>query len=254
MELATRCRRFRMTIAAAPIPAALSAIATVAYSEPFPGSYEFYLHAGDVTCNFSAPQCYSVQAAELYFVLHPEACTDVVAEVFVDDTYVGSTGMLDGCESSPHYDITSFLSDGSAQVSLRNPRCSPGYGCCGAADSSVATWAGYVYLQGTMTPTGVEGSNLEPSGNRLEIHPNPPAGVLWYSITLASPSRVTVELFDAAGRRVGTLLDRALADGRHSYSFAPSRPADRPVPAGVYLLRMRAGEYQETQKVVIVDK
>lgn len=247
-----RSRLPQTPVAIAIVLGLLFATPAVADTEAFPGSCWFYLHSGDFDCDFIVPGCYSVQSAMLYFLLHPDACTNVVADVFVDSTYLGSTGMLNACQESPHYDVTTFLADGSARVSLRNPRCAPGYGCCGASDSTVVTWGGYVYLLGNMTTVSVRDYDQMDITSRLDVYPNPLAGTVSYTITIEHPCRVRLELFDAAGRLVEALLDRDLAAGHHLYSWQTAGSSRRHIPAGMYVLRLRAGDHGETKKLAIL--
>lgn len=60
-------------------------------------------------------------------------------------------------------------------------------------------------------------------------------------------SRVEVEVFDVQGHRVRTLAARAFAPGRHSLALAT---AD--LGAGVYFVRMQAGPFTATRRVMVL--
>ncbi|NQU26780.1 MAG: S8 family serine peptidase, partial [Candidatus Marinimicrobia bacterium] len=82
--------------------------------------------------------------------------------------------------------------------------------------------------------------------------PNPFNPDTRFEIQLPENSRVSVSIFDVTGRRVAELLNEDLAAGIHklhwngremNYGFAPS---------GVYFLKVVAGGYSHTQKMVLV--
>jgi hypothetical protein len=63
---------------------------------------------------------------------------------------------------------------------------------------------------------------------------------------LAAPARVTLDAFDAAGRRVARLADGTFGAGRHRARWEAAGLAP-----GVYHVRLRAGGEQRTQRVVL---
>ncbi len=86
--------------------------------------------------------------------------------------------------------------------------------------------------------------------------PNPAAGGRTTAFALAVPadaaagSRVRLELYSVAGRRVRTLLDRPAAPGPLSVGWDGADDAGRPVPPGVYLARASLAGRHVDRKVV----
>lgn len=78
-------------------------------------------------------------------------------------------------------------------------------------------------------------------------YPNPFNPVTSFSYTVASNSPVSLKVFDMAGREVATVLSGEQKAG--IYKAAVSL-AGR--PSGVYLLRMAAGDFAATRKLVLV--
>ncbi|MCI0451191.1 MAG: S8 family serine peptidase, partial [Candidatus Latescibacteria bacterium] len=78
-------------------------------------------------------------------------------------------------------------------------------------------------------------------------YPNPFNPRTTISFTLASESDVVLEVFDAAGRRVATLLDESKGIGRHTVDFDASR-----LSSGVYFYRLRAGDFVQQRKMVLL--
>ena len=77
--------------------------------------------------------------------------------------------------------------------------------------------------------------------------PNPFRAATTVSFQLSEAGEVEVAVFDVLGRRVRTLADSFLSAGTHRVSFEASG-----LPAGLYVVRLRAGGAVETQRVVRV--
>jgi flagellar hook assembly protein FlgD len=69
---------------------------------------------------------------------------------------------------------------------------------------------------------------------------------------LAAAGRVRLSIYDAAGRHVRTLVDRAEAAGEHSIVFDGRDGAGSPLASGVYFYRLNAGEVARTRKMVLL--
>jgi len=83
---------------------------------------------------------------------------------------------------------------------------------------------------------------------RLENLPNPFQARTRISFAISAEARVTLEVFDMAGRLVATLLRDELATaGSHQLTF--HHPA---LPRGLYLSRLRVGHDTITRKMVVL--
>jgi hypothetical protein len=78
-------------------------------------------------------------------------------------------------------------------------------------------------------------------------YPNPfnPSTQITFAIPKAS--RVTLAIVDALGRVRAVLVDGEKSTGRYSVSWNASN-----LPSGIYFLRLQAGDYTETKKMVLV--
>jgi len=83
--------------------------------------------------------------------------------------------------------------------------------------------------------------------------PNPlkPGAVV--AIDLAVPARVTLDLYDVAGRRVRRLQDGTLSAGPHRLEWNGQDQSGRALPRGVYILRLTWAGSTSTRKVVVLD-
>ena len=78
--------------------------------------------------------------------------------------------------------------------------------------------------------------------------PSPTRGRTTLGFALPERSDVRLDVFDALGRRVGTLLDGPLGAGHHDVAWTPADD----LASGVYVVRLRAGGRTATQTVVVV--
>ena len=91
-----------------------------------------------------------------------------------------------------------------------------------------------------------------PSGFGLSpAYPNPfnPATTIEFEIP--SQARAQVAVADVRGRLVRVLEDREFPAGRHRISWDATDGSDRPVPAGVYVVRLEAGGAIFARKILL---
>jgi hypothetical protein len=79
--------------------------------------------------------------------------------------------------------------------------------------------------------------------------PNPFHSHVNFSFTLPKADHVTVQVFSADGRRIGTLIDSDLEAGPHSVTWNVGKQ----VPNGMYFYKVLAGGAQSTGKVIHID-
>jgi hypothetical protein len=97
----------------------------------------------------------------------------------------------------------------------------------------------------------VTGVNNEQSNHSamelLQSYPNPfnPTTTIRYQLT--SLAHVTLSVFDLLGREVATLVDDMEEPGEKRATFDGSALA-----SGVYFYRLRAGDFVQTRKLVLV--
>ncbi|MDI6739769.1 MAG: Ig-like domain-containing protein [Candidatus Edwardsbacteria bacterium] len=92
-----------------------------------------------------------------------------------------------------------------------------------------------------------------PSVTLLEQNrPNPFAGGTSINYQLATPGRLNLVIYNAAGQRVRTLADRVQAAGRYILRWDGRDDVGRTVSAGVYFYRLIAPGATQTRKLAIV--
>jgi len=93
-------------------------------------------------------------------------------------------------------------------------------------------------------PSGPEAAMIaepNPMNNRTRLRWNIPAA-----------GNVRLDVFDASGARVATLLSRELAAGPHSVVWNGEDETGRPMPTGNYFARLRTGGGQGTIKLTLI--
>lgn len=94
-----------------------------------------------------------------------------------------------------------------------------------------------------------------PRETRLQnSYPNPFARATRIGFQIAGEAggatRARLEVFDLTGRRVATLVDRALAPGAYQAAWDGRGEDQQPVANGVYFARLTAGDYSKTIRIV----
>ncbi len=90
----------------------------------------------------------------------------------------------------------------------------------------------------------------KPIADEFTLHPaypNPFNAETRVAFELPQTAQVTAKLYNVQGREVATLADRVYDAGTHELNFSGSNFA-----TGVYLLRLSAGQYSATQKLVLL--
>ncbi len=113
-------------------------------------------------------------------------------------------------------------------------------------------------MTGTITVeslTSVEDDNAGATPKSFDVsqnYPNPFNPVTNIPYSLSSRTRVTIEVFNVAGQRVSTLLDREQSAGQHMVTWDGTNTNGGQVPSGVYMYRIATDLGSETRKMVLI--
>jgi hypothetical protein len=83
--------------------------------------------------------------------------------------------------------------------------------------------------------------------------PNPFGGTTSLRFSLPSAGHVGLAIYDVAGRRVASLVDRRLEAGTHSVDWDGRDASGARVASGVYLIRLKAGSQTVSREMVRVQ-
>ena len=178
-------------------------------------------------------------------------------------SYSGENNWIDHLEAAP-----------GAQNLLENQ--SPEYYCAVAYDN---TEAGYRTVGASLELGGLEGQGEHSLGNFIKAllnffgvltgveetaggpayrfflappYPNPVRSRARIAFALPKAGAVELAVYDAAGRRVRTLVRGTLPAGHHEVTWNGRDDAGRSVAAGVYFVRLRQQDHRSTRKLLLV--
>ncbi len=82
---------------------------------------------------------------------------------------------------------------------------------------------------------------------------NPAHPPVTFRYDLGQPTRVSPEVFDVRGRRVRVLDDGERVAGAHSVAWDGTDGAGMRAGEGLYFFRLRAGRFEMTRRVMLVN-
>jgi hypothetical protein len=124
-----------------------------------------------------------------------------------------------------------------------------------AANGNGANTGDFIYTTRDSVDLGpvAVASPERPLATRLLLaQPNPAHGRATLRFDLARPGPVSLALYDPSGRRVRSLANQWLDPGQHAYPWDGSDDGGRPVPAGVYFVRLAAPGATSIDRIVLL--
>lgn len=106
----------------------------------------------------------------------------------------------------------------------------------------------YIVIFRTQAPTSLEDDNINNYSYSLsQNYPNPFNPTTKISYSIKERGLVTIKLFDVLGNEVITLVNELKEAGRYEVELNASN-----LSSGVYLYTLKAGNYHQTKKMVVV--
>ncbi|MFC1572856.1 hypothetical protein ACFL6M_04575 [Candidatus Eisenbacteria bacterium] len=174
-------------------------------------------------------------------------------------------GLCEDCNGNSIPDSCDVASGGSTDTDENGipDECDPGACCppesvCVMAVQSECTgeWLGPgTFCDPDPCPTS-DAQDQHVFADRITLSPpvpNPTTGLITYRVGLPHAARISVGVFDVAGRLVEISVDRMLPAGRHRFTWNPVDGKGRKLPGGIYYLRLDAGGVKQTQKFMLTD-
>jgi hypothetical protein len=102
--------------------------------------------------------------------------------------------------------------------------------------------------------TGVEeGKAGLMASNYLNISPNPTTGMANIRYQITDNSNALLEIYDVSGTLVRSFdLESSIMDHESVISWSGEDNTGRKLPGGVYFVKFRAGDYQVTDKLLLI--
>lgn len=100
----------------------------------------------------------------------------------------------------------------------------------------------------------IQGSDeVRPSGFSLsQNYPNPFNPTTNFQFTLAKSAQVRIDIFNIVGQKVKTLVDEEMKAGVYKADWDGKDEKGTPVSSGIYFYRMRAGDFSNMKKMVLL--
>lgn len=95
--------------------------------------------------------------------------------------------------------------------------------------------------------------SLRRSGDTL-AYPNPFSPDTRITYDVKDSNLVTVELFNVLGQVVALLVNERQGPGKYELPIPDVAPDGRPIPNGMYLVRITAGSFKMTKKLMILKR
>ena len=103
-----------------------------------------------------------------------------------------------------------------------------------------------------LSQTGIDDGGTPLRFALRQNSPNPFRGGTALAFDLPAQSRARLDIYNVAGRKVTTVVDREFPAGRHSVRWNGTDDSGRKVPAGIYFYRIEAGADVSTKKMIVL--
>ena len=189
-------------------------------------------------------------------------CSPVPVAITSFDAFTERGGVRLSARFEPNprgFDVELYRIDGSSDLARRiDVVHNGGTDALDYLDASVRPGATYTYYVVTRDGDGALTSprvTVTLPGMRTALHPNTPNPfnpTTTIAFDLASRTRVTLRVYDVAGRVVRTLVDGVRDAGAHRAVWDGRDDRGARVASGIYLLRLQAGAVSQTRKMVLM--
>jgi hypothetical protein len=117
--------------------------------------------------------------------------------------------------------------------------------------------AGYITLSAVTAPFGISEKFDQGKEPPLvfafnPITPNPAWGCAQISYSIAKSSEVNLQVYDCSGRLVKRLVDDIQEPGRYNLKWLGTDDKGRKVGAGIYFVKLDAGDFRAVKKIVVI--
>ena len=83
-------------------------------------------------------------------------------------------------------------------------------------------------------------------------YPNPFNPTTTFKYTLKEETKVTIKVYNILGKEIITLVNRTQPAGYQSITWNGTDHSGNPVPSGIYICQMKAGNFTKSQKMVLM--
>ena len=95
-------------------------------------------------------------------------------------------------------------------------------------------------------------SNVPTDFKLTNPYPNPFNGLVKFSVYMLRESKVTIDVFDVAGRKVSRLHNNTLSSGNHNFTWYGKNISKNKLSSGIYYIKVASDMNEEWKKVTFV--
>jgi len=114
-------------------------------------------------------------------------------------------------------------------------------------DNISAAGGGEIFNRNSVILGGYKSSNLPTKFAFYQNYPNPFNLSTTIEFNLPTESDVKIEVYNTAGQKVQTLLNKKMQEGSHKVEYNAQN-----LSSGVYFYKINAGEFQDVKKMILI--
>ncbi len=103
-----------------------------------------------------------------------------------------------------------------------------------------------------LSQTGIDDGEMPAVFALRQNSPNPFRDGTAMAFNLPTAARTKIVVYNVAGQKIATVVDREFPAGRHNVAWDGEDSAGRHVPAGIYFYRIEAGANASTKKMIVL--
>ncbi len=115
------------------------------------------------------------------------------------------------------------------------------------ANQTGTWWTGYDSIKGVISNALGVDEAAPAAFSVAQNSPNPFNPTTSISFTLTKPGKVTVDIYNAAGQKIDTVVNTTMNAGNHSATWNASK-----FSAGVYFYTVKSGDFSKTMKMTLL--
>ena len=101
-------------------------------------------------------------------------------------------------------------------------------------------------------PVSVNPEIVPISNIQLSNYPNPFNPTTTISFSIPTESKVDLSIYNIKGQKIKTLLSEQFSAGQHSVMWDGKDSNDKQVSSGIFLYKLKTGDFQQTKKMMLI--
>ena len=126
-------------------------------------------------------------------------------------------------------------------------------GVLASSEEGFTTYADYLNLEVFFKKnTGVSETSKQTEISTFKIYPNLSNSLITVRYSMTRPAHIELNIYNLAGQLIKTLVDGQQEAGIYEIEWDGEDAEGKPMPSGVYFIKLKAGEFLETKKALLL--